>query len=337
MIAVTREGRGPRMLGMMGIVLACAMGFGAIREPSPFGGLAVVVSSIAAVLVATIAAVVCRPRAFWFGLACGGWASLLLATPLLSSSRSQIDLPAARAWIEADQEGFNRLLRRCDFGMPQFRMIVLAQFAMAQGIACGAAAMFLARGGRFGAGMRRAGTRPGACLVASSALIASILAVHSCAWLGGPVFLQLVLVGLFAATLGSMTGPYRPACLIGALFGWIALIVMLESPPASTLIHGLPDLGDVYHACFVMPDESGGWSAQLHRLLFGDRSEPRWTPAWTSPFPGHRNSFELVLAHVTALWAMLAGLALGRRAARPRIGETPCPTSSDPSSPAATS
>ena len=38
---------------MMGVVLACALGFGAIKSPGDFAGLAVVVCAIAILTVAT--------------------------------------------------------------------------------------------------------------------------------------------------------------------------------------------------------------------------------------------------------------------------------------------
>ena len=58
MIQVTRQGRGPRMLGMMGVILGSAIGFGAIKSPTIFGGQAVVVCTIATLLVASFGAMV---------------------------------------------------------------------------------------------------------------------------------------------------------------------------------------------------------------------------------------------------------------------------------------
>ena len=75
---VVRTGRGPRLITLMGFIAAFGFGCYALREPSVFSLQVVTTSTIAALITATIAAVVCRPWQFWAGFAVSGWLILIM-------------------------------------------------------------------------------------------------------------------------------------------------------------------------------------------------------------------------------------------------------------------
>jgi hypothetical protein len=65
--------------GLMVLVLACGIGFGALRHPTPLRAAAVSSAAALTLLGATLAALRGRSRSFWIGFAVFGWGYALLA------------------------------------------------------------------------------------------------------------------------------------------------------------------------------------------------------------------------------------------------------------------
>jgi hypothetical protein len=65
--------------GMMGMVLACAVGFAALRHPTILVASAAFTVALTVLLFAVLAALRGRHRTFWLGFALAGWAYLYIS------------------------------------------------------------------------------------------------------------------------------------------------------------------------------------------------------------------------------------------------------------------
>lgn len=239
MIQVTRQGRGPRMLGMMGVILGSAIGFGAIKSPTIFGGQAIVACTVAILIVATLGAICSAPRAFWAGLAVVGWASMLFVADTWDDRNGTYFLPAA-LYHRYDPIGFEKSVRRFEFGMPQYRKIVYTQLAIAQGILGGLIAVgFAGRSWNCGKVIHEIGG------LLTSLSILGILIGFFClqSRFSDPLWMvattQAVAICLTASLLGSVVGNRRTFARGFAALGWAAALMLAyarssnENPPWS--------------------------------------------------------------------------------------------------------
>ena len=316
MIQVTRQGRGPRMLGMMGVILGSAIGFGAIRSPSMFGAQAVVVSTLATLLVAIFGAILCKPKAFWFGLASVGWASMLLASSFwFEPIEGEPNLLGAAIFWRYYPREFVAFSRRFEFGEPQLRAIVFSQVALVQGLVGGFAVFLLKR--EHMPSIRRFGNRLQVNLWIVLAIATTYLALRFCDTIGSIVYVQVVTILLVALTIGIFVGRHRSACAGAALLGWATLLWDVYGPPnlsdglAAKLYEAIYPHISVYNG-FADP-RPGSWDA-WRSWLFGDSADLRMlrlgSTRWGRWKPEHFRRFILVADHAAALIALFIGAVM---------------------------
>ncbi len=314
------------MLGMMGIILGSAIGFGAIKSPTIFGAQAVVVCVDATLLVATFAAILCTPKAFWFGLAATGWASMLLASsfwfePIEGESNL---LGAAIFWRYYPRE-FAEFSRRFPFGGPQIRAIVFSQVALVQGLIGGLLAFLMKR--EHMPSIRRLSGRLPVNLLIILAFATTYLALRFCNTIGSIVYVQLVTIILVALTIGIFVGRHRPACAGAALLGWATLLWDVYGPASQS--NGLAE--KFYEAVYphisvyngFADPRPGSWDS-WRGWLFGDSADLRMVRLGSTPWgrwrPDHFHRFILVADHAAALIAMFLGVVIATSIVR-RTGE----------------
>lgn len=260
------KGRGPTMLGLMGVVLASALAFGAVSSPSPFWGQVVVAASLGALLAATAGAVLCTPKAFWAGLAVVGWASLLVSSELwLNDLRSGYLVPIA-AWIELDNDGFNRAVRRFVFGISLFRQIVYPLVSLGLGTLAGLLVVVLTH--------RYAGRTPsewiGGRLCRSAAVIGSVvmilMALRFPESLWAIAFIQVAYIALFASALrGAIGGRRCLFCGVAATVGIGLLIPLLRDRQAAQ------------YGGIAAP--ANDWVQGIYTTIYPRVLDPNWWPA----------------------------------------------------------
>ena len=358
MIKVTRQGRGPRMLGMMGVILGSAIGFGAIKSPTIFGGQAVVVCTIATLLVASFGAILCTPKAFWFGLAAAGWASMLLAAEFwFADSPHQPNLLGAAIFASNLPAQYQDSFRRFEFGMPQYRAIVFGQIALVQGLIGGLVGYLLTRG-RLSV-LRRFGRLRSMWFPIFLMLVATWIALRFCETIAAIVYVQAVTIALVAATMGGFVGSHRAACAGAALLGWATLFWNVYGPAPKHADRPLwaemvgtnpwngtiedesrpniepigiteklymwsyPQLLNRFNAADLRSESWNTW----HWRIFGDPPDlrkHRWDGGGPTPWAlDHFRRFSLVAAHAAALFAMTLGaLASSSIRRRPDNGAT---------------
>jgi hypothetical protein len=333
MIEVTRQGRGPRMLGMMGVILACALGFGAIKSPTSFGGQAIVICTGAILTVATLGAILCTPNSFWAGMAVVGWASMFLATDLWVDRDGNSYLLAAAIYQSSDPAGFQESLHRFDFGWPQFRKTVYTQLAVAQGIFGGlVASIFVRRTKRGGNLVTKIGQLPLALILALGGLGSAYLGLRFPESLWSVVAVQVVTISLFAFMIGSVVGDYRTFCRGAAAAGWIGFAVVFSAHSAQTNYRNSPraDLPSIVYTTLYPQVLEDNWvttpshsnlQPDIYALVVGEPHgvlRPVATPMafqrWPAfglgadwYFEGHFRRFAVVVNHLAILIAGLAG------------------------------
>ncbi len=332
------NGRGPRLLGMMGIVTAFALGFGAIKSPSPFAGQAVVTATVGVLLMATAGAILSSPKAFWFGFATVGWASVLLAAEFwIDRDLFGPFLLGAAMHRELDPQGVYQAIQRHEFGLSQYRKIVYCQIALAQGLLGGLVSIPLMRAVRPSFGKHLWDWRhffPALGI----AVLGTLLAIRFSLTIAAVIYIQAVTVALAVATLGAFVGPYRRACIFASVLGWCSIswaVLGPEWPAPDHRFRVIGASGRVYSWIYpeaVLPVRlatspttfGSAWRAwifgeyhpEMLPLTFRSSSKSSIVRGWRPTFAFDR--FRIVLSHATALLAMMAGLLLAALTNRPR-------------------
>ena len=240
MIRITRQGRGPRMLGMMGVIMGCAVGFGAIKSPNIYSGQIVIIMSVATLFVATLDAILCTPKPFWLAFASVGWSSMLLSTTVWVGDRnSNTYLLGAHIWEGLDEGSYRQVSSQFVFGTEQFQKVVLPQIAIVRGLVAGGIALCLSRGRRVTLFECLGDRRP----VTLALILGTILTVLAWSWplqrFFSAIYFQLVTSILFAATIGGLSGAKYRTRLIATICGWCTLLMGKFGPdglPSNRLI-----------------------------------------------------------------------------------------------------
>ncbi len=199
------------MAGMMGVVLAFGMGFGALRSPTYLGVQAVTFSAVAAMIVATAGAIACRPKAFWAGFAIVGWASLLLGSDILGLRTLAGVTPSWFFTSTRLPQSTQEWMYRNPYRKPLLCRHRPDALAIAQGLIGGLIGLAFTR--RWIAGksvVDRVGTRMTAVLCATLIAFLDLAAMRFPETIWGPITIQAVCVVLFGAMLRCLI-PWPPS------------------------------------------------------------------------------------------------------------------------------
>ena len=333
-----RRGRGPRMLGMMGIVLGSALGFAAIRTPTQFAGQAVATATVAALIVGWLGAILCEPKAFWFGFAAVGSASFLAGwinspEPTWSRPAHSLVLPV-EIYRRLDEDSYLKTVARCEHGLLTFKRIVHPLAALAMGMLGGLVAMGATYRSRSGKSMgdllgRRLSVAVCLAMVLGPALAA--LRFPDSMWGTAPILGTYTL--LVAVTLRAFLAPPRSAWLAAAIVGWslvLAIVIFHASGIFEPTLMPIPDPAAVAYTSLYPEVLAPGWS-----LEYSPVGPPSWRsvvlggpvgsimrplPSWVRPRPrypywegAHYRCWCLVFDHLLALAAAaVVGLIVAR-------------------------